>query len=85
MNRANLQTANAINDQIKSRESVIEYLKRYEKDNDPIRAVAELLTSCKNVGNERIKKELATAFIKRAIDLMREEIEAFEKQFSELK
>lgn len=84
MNRANLRIANTINDQIKSRESVIEYLKRYEKDNDPIRAIAELLTSCKNVGNEGIKKELATAFIQWGIDLMREQIDVLEKQFSEL-
>lgn len=85
MNRANLQTANAINDQIKNRESIIEYLKRYEKDNDPIRAVSELLTSCQNVGNSTLKKALATAFIQRGIELMRAEIEKLESEFSELK
>jgi len=85
MQRSNLQTANAINDQIKNRESVIEYLKRYEKDNDPIRAVSELLTNCQNVGNSTIKKELAIAFIKYGIDLMRAEIETLEAKFLELK
>lgn len=85
MNRANLQTANAINSQIKNRESIIEYLKRYEKDNDPIRAVSELLTNCRNVGDDTIKKRLATEFIKHGIELMRAEIEKLESEFSELK